>query len=126
MGTIEMLVDRLKELSASRQEVLDSLEHDAALVRVNALEAVARMAQDDESLIPAIAQAAMNECNNVRLLGTTTVRHVALGCLLCIANDSARRAAADIIEKWPADDRTDLQWYLDSEGISLAAGDCGQ
>ena len=115
--TAQSIVDRLKQPEVSQDEVLKYLRHDAALVRVNAIEAAARLAKDNDRLIGIISNEARRPENAVRLLGTATVGHVAVGCLLRIANAQAEKAAMELVKEWPENDRGDLTWYLKSEGL---------
>ena len=115
--TAQSIVDRLKQPDVSQDEILEYLHHDAALVRVNAFDAAARLAKEDERLIETIANEARQLQNAVRLLGTVTVGHVAVGCLLRIGSPKATEAAMELVDGWPENERDDLIWYLKSEGL---------
>ena len=115
--TVQSIVDYLKQPRPPRGKVVEYLHHSAVLVRVNAIEAAGRLAREDESLIGIIAREAAREENTVKLLGNTTVGHVAVGCLLRIGNPSATLAAGKLIESWPASERSELMWYLKAEGL---------
>ena len=115
--TAQSIVDRLKQPDVSQDEVQKYLQHDAALVRVNAIEAAARLAKENERLIAIIANAAQQPQNAVRLLGTATVGHVAVGCLLHIGSPRATEVAMQLVDGWPENERGDLIWYLKSEGL---------
>lgn len=116
-ATAQSIVDRLKMPDVSQDEVLEYLQHDAALVRVNAIKAAARLAKDNDRLIAIVANEAQQPQNTVRLLGTATVGHVAVGCLFRIGSPDATRRAMQLVAGWPEDEREDLVWYLKSEGL---------
>lgn len=115
--TAQSIVERLKQPDVTEDEILEHLQHDAALVRVNAIEAAARLARDNERLITILANEARRPKNAVRLLGTTTVGHVAVGCLFRVGNPEAEKTAMELVEEWPENEREDLVWYLNSEGL---------
>ena len=115
--TAQSIVDRLKQPDVSQDEVQKYLQHDAALVRVNAIEAAARLAKENERLVAIIANAAQQPQNAVRLLGTATVGHVAVGCLLQIGSPRATEVAMQLVDGWPENERGDLIWYLKSEEL---------
>jgi hypothetical protein len=116
-STAQSIVERLKQPDVSQDEVEKYLQHNAALVRVNAIEAAARLAKENERLIAMVANEAQKPQNAVRLLGTATVGHVAVGCLLRIGSPQASEAAMQLVDGWPENERDDLIWYLKSEGL---------
>jgi HEAT repeat protein len=86
------------------------------LVRANALNALVSPAKADAGLIKDIVAAARHPDNKVRLMGTIAVAHVAVDCLYQIGSRTALEAATELLAKWPEPDRSDLLWYLRSEG----------
>ena len=115
---LQGLVERLKSGTMLADEVRGLLHHKSPLVRANAIEALAGLARDDDRLVDELIAAASDPQNNVRLMGTISVAHVAVGCLLRVATAKALEAAKALLSEWPEPDRTDLIWYLGSEGLS--------
>jgi hypothetical protein len=56
-------------------------------------------------------------------MGTISVAHVAVGCLLRVATSKAFEAAKALLRAWPEPDRTDLTWYLESEAAAVCLED---
>lgn len=109
--TVEALVRGAVPLA----EIRDLTRHPAMLVRVNALTALVKYAKADDEVVRDIVAAATDPANSVRLMGTISVGHVAVGCLDDIGTPAAAAAAADLLATWPESDRGDLAWYLRSE-----------
>ncbi len=114
---IPSILDSLNKDDVSKDEVLRYLNHEAALVRANAIEAAARLAKEDGRLVEVIALEAQKPQNSVRLLGTTTIRHLAIGWLLRVGIPEAAKKAAELLDAVPEEERRDLIWYLRSEGV---------
>lgn len=122
MATAQELVDALKAANANADLAIQCLSHDAALVRVNAIETLARrVSTNSKHVITALAHSAMDPKNKVRLLGNTTVAHVAIANLLRIGTAEAIEAGNNAIEQMPAGELDDLNWYLSSEGIRASS-----
>lgn len=118
MTTAQQLVDALVEDSSNYDFAIQCLSHDAALVRVNAIETIARFSTTNiNDVIAALSQSAIDSKNKVKLLGNTTVAHVAIANLLRIGTAEAIKAANNAIEKLPAGEHDNLNWYLASEEI---------
>jgi hypothetical protein len=116
---LESLVNRLKDRMVPPVEVRRLLHHESPVIRVNALEACVQPAQHDEDVLEQVRLAASNPVNNARLMGTVSVAHVALGCLLRIGTTKAVEAAKTLFNNWPEPDKTHLSWYLESEGLGF-------
>lgn len=86
-------------------------------MRSNAIEAASRLAESDESLIPIIVATAKSPKNRLKLLGTTTVGQFAVACLLKSRIKKAVAAAHELIDNWDCEERSDLIWYLEAEGL---------
>lgn len=91
-----------------------------AVVRANASTALVAHAKTDDGLIELVVAAAKNPINEIRLMGTISVAHVAVGCLYQVGTPTALEAAAELLATWPEPDRSDLRWYLQSEGHAPA------
>jgi len=114
------IVDALTKGTAPVSEIRVLFRHPAAVVRANALNALIPHAKIDGGLIEFFVAAAQNPINEVRLMGTISVAHVAVGCLNQIGTQPALVAATELLVTWPEPDRTDLRWYLHSEGHAPA------
>lgn len=117
MCNAKQLINELRSDDVTAQLAIECLSHTAALVRVNAIEILGKFALRDGTYVQAIAKAAVDPTNNVKLLGNTTVAHAAIGTLLKIGTPDACNKAMDAIKIIPHEQVCDLEWYLQSEGI---------
>jgi HEAT repeat protein len=115
---LQALVDVIRARKLPIAEIRKLLHHESPLVRVNALEAIVDPARQDLVLLNDLKLAASDPLNNVRLMGTVSVAHVAVACLIQIGTSDSLLATRQLLEKWPEPDRKDLIWYLESEGLS--------
>ncbi len=111
------LIERLKIDDMPISELRQLLDHGAILVRVNAIDAVARRALQDAALVDDLQRAATAPQNSARLMGTVAVSHVAVAALLRVGTPQASEVARQLMAKWPESDREDLLWYLRSERL---------
>jgi hypothetical protein len=116
---LQGLVDRVKSGAMPTAEVRALLHHQSPLVRANAIEALIRPARHDKGLLEELIAAASDPVNKVPLMGTISVAHVAVGYLLRVGTAEAVEAATVLLKQWPQPDRTDLTWYLKSEGLEI-------
>jgi len=119
--TIESTIEYLKGDSVSPEDAIRCLEHEAALVRVNAVDALGRLATRHDHLVDQLVAAIRDPRNRTVLMGTVTVSHVAVANLVRVGTERARSAAAQVLGEWTGDDRDDLLWHLRSEGLSIPA-----
>ena len=117
MVSSQKTVSRLRSGETPLGEVIDLLHDTSIVVRANALEALIPHVQHDDRLLEQLKAAVVEPENQVRLVGTISVAHVALGCLLRVGGGKATEVAKSLIDTWPEPDRTDLLWYLRSEGL---------
>lgn len=110
-------VRHLRSGEVSVEDIRRLLHDDSIVVRANALEALVNHARHEEGLLHEIREAATSPENQIRLMGTISVAHVAVACLMRVGGDRAVEAARGLIASWPEPDRTDLLWYLKSEGL---------
>jgi hypothetical protein len=116
---LQGLVDGLRSGRMDTEQMRDLLHQPSAVVRANALEARVVPAKHDRKLIEEMAAAASDPANRVRLMSTISVAHVAVGCLVRVGPIDALEAAKARGSAWPEANRTDLTWYLDSEGLQV-------
>jgi len=116
---LQTLVNHIRGRTMPIAEVRRLLHHESPLVRVNALEACVDAARHDEDLLDEIRVAVSNPTNKVRMMGTVSVAHIAVGCLLRVGTTEAVEAATALLQDWPEPDRSDLNWYLESEGLAI-------
>jgi len=119
---LEQLVARLASDSLPASELLRLVDHEAAIMRVNTLLAMSRAARSAPGLVDAIVAAALDERNNVRLMGTVTVAHEAIACLFRVGTEEVRRQGEQLLQQLPALERSNLEWYLRSEGLRDESG----
>lgn len=122
---IQSLIDHLKDGKAPWAEVAALLDHPAAVVRANALEAVVQVAAREPGAIQTLVAAATDPKNSTRLMGTITLAHLAVACLLKVRTPQAVAAAGGLIQSWAGSDRKDLLWYLESEGLGAGTSESG-
>lgn len=116
---IQRIVDRVKSGNLPTNEMRDLVHHQSPLVRANALESLVESAQHTGILLDDLIKAALDTTNSVRLMGTISVAHVAVSCLLRVGTPEALQAAHRLWISWPEPDRKDLTWYLESEGLQI-------
>jgi hypothetical protein len=114
---ITATVEYLKTDNVSPVDAVRLLEDEAALVRVNAVDAVGRLAMEDESLLDDLVAAARNPRNQTILMGRVRISHVAIANLLRVGTQRAKTLVAQLLEERDPEDRDDLLWYLQSEGL---------
>ncbi|MBY0395733.1 MAG: hypothetical protein K2X91_04580 [Thermoleophilia bacterium] len=118
MGTASESVRRLRSGDATAAEIVSALADPSIVVRANALEALTPHARLDPALLDRLAEAATSPENATRLMGTISVAHVAVAALLRVGTPGAEAAARRLLEDWPEPDRSDLLWYLSTEGLA--------
>jgi hypothetical protein len=116
---LQQLVDRVKSGKMRSDQLLALLRHESPLVRANALEALVSPARHQKGLLDELVAAALDPANRVRLMGTISVAHVAVCCIFRAGTPEALEAANALVSAWSATDRTDLIWYLESEGLQI-------
>jgi hypothetical protein len=116
---LQTLVDRMRDRTMPIVQVRRMLHHESPLVRVNALEACVDAARHDEDLLEEFTMAVSNPANKVRMMGTVSVAHIAVGCLLRVGTNEAIEAAKALLQGWPEPDRDQLVRYLESEGLAM-------
>ncbi len=120
VDNIQDVVTALVKGEATLGDIRAHLCDPRAVVRANALNALIPHAKIDAELIQEIVAAAMNPINKVWLTGTIAVAHVAVACLYQIGTSAAEDVATELLSTWPEPDRSDLLWYLRSEGHTPA------
>ncbi len=115
---LQAIVHALVKGDVPLAEIRELTRHPAALVRTNALNALVKHARTENEALHDIVCAAKDSLNGVRLMGTISVAHVAVGCLYQVATPAALKAASDLLAAWPEPDRGDLLWYLRSEQLA--------
>lgn len=118
--SLQEVVDRIRHGNVNVAELQKLLRHPSPLVRANAIEAWARHSQGDNAVAELVA-AARDAANRVRLMGSTTVADVGIAALLKIGTDRSIVAAHDLIAERVEPERSDLVFYLQSEGLLVTA-----
>jgi hypothetical protein len=117
MQQLQKLIDRLRSGNASVDEIRSLLHASSIVVRANALEALVPHAKSDHSLLTDLTTAISDPKNQARLMGTITLAHLAIASLFRVGSEKATEIANELIDTWPETDRSDLEWYLKSEGL---------
>jgi len=120
VNNIQDVVTALVKGETPLGDIREHLRDPRAVVRVNALNALVPHTKIDDELIGLVIAAAKNPINEIRLMGTISVAHVAVGCLYQVGTPTALGAATELLATWPEPDRSDLRWYLQSEGHAPA------
>ena len=116
---IQQTIDAIKSGRLSLSELRSFLLHPSPLVRANAVGSVAERIGEDGTLLEEVVAFAKNPEHAFRLMGTTTLAHLAVLALLRSCSPVARQAGLDLVNQWQGVDRQDLIWFLKSEGITL-------
>jgi peptidyl-tRNA hydrolase len=119
-GEVRSIIARLSQATTPIAEVWEQVDHKSILVRANALQAIARRVNEvsEEDVIDQLVRSATaHENRTSMLMGTISVAHVAVACLLRIGSEEAVTFAQHLIDEWPEPDRRDLIWYLKSESL---------
>jgi hypothetical protein len=102
-------IDRLREL----------LKTGKRMERARAMGALARRAGREEGLLSEVVnQLEDPTVRDERVMGTISLAHIGVACLLLTASDIARARVKTVVEAWPEPDRGDLLWFLRSEEIA--------
>lgn len=116
---LQETINRINSGQMSVAELRLSLSHASPLVRANAINALVARLHEDESLVDEIVAFAENPKHSFRLMGTTSVAHLAVLALLRSVSTAVRLAGEKLVRTWPESDRKDLVWFLESEGIRV-------
>jgi hypothetical protein len=115
---VDALAKELQGQTVGREKAIECLHHPAALVRVNAIWAIGRMAPEDPTLLVEIQRAFEDPLNQTPLLGGVKVAHIAVEALVRIGSVKSRALALALLEK-SGPDRDTIIWHLQSEGLKL-------
>jgi hypothetical protein len=87
--------------------------------RARAMGALARRAGREEPLLAEVVEKLEDPAmRDERVMGTISLAHIGVACLLLAASDLARSRVKTLIDAWPEPDRGDLLWFLRSEEIA--------
>jgi len=114
---LQQAIDVINSRQLPLGELRHYLFHASPLVRANAIVVVAEHIQEDGPLLNEVVGFAKNPDHSFRLMGATSVGHMAVLGLLRSRCDAARRAGLELVKSWPEADRQDLVWFLESEGV---------
>jgi hypothetical protein len=108
---------------------LDHLTLDVLLVkvrsagiieRVRAIAALARTNSYGILVTETLFQVIRDPINrNARTMGTISVAHFGVACLLKFGSDQGRQQIKQLIDVWEEPDRSDLKWFLRSQAIDI-------
>ena len=114
----QSLIERILGRVLAFDELRELRHHPHALVRANAIRAFADATEGPEVLEELVA-AAEDPANQTRLMGTTRICHLAVETLYRLGTPRAIRTAEALLRNWPEPDRSDLLWYVRSEGLAV-------
>ncbi len=120
----QSLIDRILTGATTFRELRELRQHPNALVRSNAIRALAPSPEVSEAIEELVA-AAEDSANATRLMGTIRVSHLAVESLFRLGTPEAFRVAETLLCEWPEPDRSDLLWYLRSEGHTVLKSSSG-
>lgn len=112
-----------KAAQANDQELNEMLNSDSFLQRASSLYEFGSRIQDNfdkqklESLRAAIEES-RNRSTTIR--GTITVAHVGMLALAKIEDTRVKKAFQSLLKDWEETDRSDLLWFLESEGVDIS------
>ena len=88
--------------------------------RARAMAALARRAAVDvevrRDVLDMISDA---DYRSTRFMGTISLAHIGVACLLLTGTPDLTTEVTRIVEAWPEPDRTDLLWFLRSQGVQV-------
>jgi hypothetical protein len=116
---LQATIDKLRSGRLGPDKIRQYLSHASPLVRANAIEASALLANQDIALINDLRIAACSDANGISLMGNVTLKHIAIGCLLRIGSIEAKEAVECAIRSLSVAERENLLIYLESENIPL-------
>lgn len=94
---IQELIDRLTSGTMHLDEIRSYLHHPAAIVRVNAIEALAAKLKTNPEVLQEVLEAVLDPKNSIRLMGTISIAHVGVASLLRSSCDAAREAVKQLL-----------------------------
>jgi hypothetical protein len=119
VNRIQADIDRVRSPDCSIEEVLATLKTGAPIVVANALERIRRdEVVPHQAAIEAIEAAVKDPRYAIRIMGTTSLAHLAVATLFRLGDEARERGRA-LLETWAEPDRSDLLWFLRSEGIEI-------
>lgn len=116
--SLQSFVDRIAHGAPAIDELRELRQHPNMLVRANAIRALVAATEVPEA-IEELVTAAEDPANQVLLMGTTRISHLAVESLYRTGTSEAIRAAETLLGHWPEPDRSDLLWYLRGEGHNV-------
>ncbi len=115
---VQEVIERIRAGGLTATELIGHFSHPSALVRVNAMEVLASCGEQTLEAVEAFRRVALDPGNRTRLLGVLTVADIAVACLLRIGSSAADETANELIALQKEPHRSDLVWYLRSEGLA--------
>jgi len=96
----------------------DKLRNQPVIVRARAIAALARYTAREESLVDHVL-AALTLLQNLedKIVGTISVSYIGFACLWAFGPQTARTALQSLLDAWSEPDRSDLLWFLETQGI---------
>ncbi len=106
---IQSVIDSIKQNHFSEPELINLLKDDRALVRANVLMALPRRSMTNpQRIVDAIAAASEAANSQVKLMGTTTQRKLAIATLAWLGVDAARETFDRVIDTLSAGEREEI------------------
>ena len=119
MVSVQAAIDRVRSPDCPAEELLATLRTGAPIVVANVLDQMGNTnVVPRAAAIEALEAAARDPRFAFRLMGTITLAHLAVKALMQLGGEARDRAQA-LMHTWPEPDRSDLLWFLRSEGIEL-------
>jgi hypothetical protein len=107
--------------SMSNEELFETLVRGGVPRRARAMAALARRASQAEGLADQVLEQIRSESNrSTRVMGTVSLSHIGFGCLWERGTIAVRAKLDEQFANWPEPDRTDLSWFLRSQGLTLS------
>ena len=117
LSQLHTKIGRIWSDEVSPQTLCQQLSARSVLARVNAAQALAARSDTDADTVAALRTAAADRRNQTVLLGTVTAADVMIASLLRLGHDDVTETARRLIDAQPEPHRSDLLWYLRSEGL---------
>jgi hypothetical protein len=103
----------------SREQLFEILGRGGTPRRARAMAALARKASLDDGLVDQVLEEIESASNrSTRVMGTVSLSHIGFGCLWERGNVVVQAKLEQQFAVWPEPDRSDLSWFLKSQGLS--------
>jgi len=118
----EIFIQDLEYDRLTTQQLLDSLDQSSIINRGRSIAALARRAVQNDGLVDVVVAAiSVPQNKEARIIGTISVSQVGYACLWWFGSAQTRSKLQILLQDWQEPDRSDLLWFMKSQGIEVGA-----